>query len=131
VLYTSFERNGALAELHALLNIQPVFPSKARYFVHRLRVSARGVIRLADLVTLAKLGVDVSHYGERDYSMTQPIAETAYFLGFDGLIAPSARWNCLNAIFFTDRLTPDRLDVLESDAQPVDWDSWRGRKRHK
>lgn len=30
VLYTSFERDGALAEIYALLSLQPVFPSKDR-----------------------------------------------------------------------------------------------------
>lgn len=89
------------------------------------------MIRLADLPILAKLGVDVSRYGERDYAMTQPIAEAAYFLGFDGLVAPNARWNCLNAIFFTDCLAPDRLEVLDREVEPVDWKSWRAGKRHK
>lgn len=131
VLYTSFERSGALAEIYDVLNIQPVFPSRARYFVHRLRVSARRIIGLADLSTLEKLGVDASRYGDRDCTMTQPVAEAAHFLGFDGLIAPSARWNCLNAIYFTDRLAPDSLAMLDRDAEPVDWEKWRASKRHK
>jgi hypothetical protein len=32
---------------------------------------------------------------------TQEIADSAYFLGFDGLIAPGARWACLNLVLFT------------------------------
>jgi hypothetical protein len=32
VLYTSFEQDGAIAEIHALLSLQPVFPSKDHWF---------------------------------------------------------------------------------------------------
>jgi len=32
--------------------------------------------------------------------------DAAYFFGFDGLIAPSARWACLNLVLFTERLAP-------------------------
>ena len=129
VLYTSLARDGAVAEIHELLTLQPVFPSKLRFFVHRIAVHARRTLRLADLSTLGSLGVDVSRYRERDYSATQPIADAAYFLGFDGLLAPSARWQCLNAILFTDRVPPGDLEIVESEPDPVDWAAWRKRTR--
>ena len=129
VLYTSLELDGALAEIHALLSAQPVFPSKDRRFAHRLRLSAERTLRLADLPTLARLGVDVSRYAERDYSRTREIADAAYFLDFDGLLAPSARWNCLNAVLFTGRLGAGQIEVAESAADPVDWAAWRKRGR--
>jgi hypothetical protein len=129
VLYTSLEREGAIAEIHALLSMQPVFPSKIRFYVHRITVSAHRTLRLADLPTLSKLGVDVSRYREREYSGTQPIADAAYFLGFDGLIAPSARWECLNAVLFTDRISPSEIQAAETEAEPVDWNAWRKRAR--
>jgi hypothetical protein len=129
VLYTSLERNGALAEIYALLSIQPIFPSKVRFSVHRVTVSTRQTLRFADLATLGGLGVDVSRYRERDYSKTQPIADAAYFLGFDGLIAPSARWECLNVILFTDRIPPGDIDIAESEPEPVYWDAWRKQTR--
>lgn len=130
VIYTSLERDGALAEIHALLSLQPVFPSKMRAFVHKLAIDAKATLRLAYLPTLAKLGVDVERYRERDYANTQAIADAAYFLGFDGLIAPSARWDCLNAALFTDRIAPGGIAIVETEAQAVDWDAWRrARKR--
>jgi len=125
VLYTSLERGGALAEIFALLSIQPVFPSKVRFLVHRLKVRAGSAIRFADLATLAKLGVDVTRYRDRDYSRTQPIADAAYFLGFDGLIAPSARWECANAVLFTERIPPGKIQIAKSEQIPIDWDTWR------
>src|SRR4051795_13654947 len=92
VLYTSFERDGAIAEIHALLSLQPVFPSRDVWFANRLKIRAAQTLRVADLPTLARLGVSAARYAERDYEKTQEIADAAYFLGFDGLIVPSARW---------------------------------------
>jgi RES domain len=129
VLYTSLDRDGAIAEIHALLSLQPVFPSKMRWFAHKLRISATQALKLADLPTLARLGVDVEHYAARDYGRTQPIAEAAYFLGFDGLIAPSARWSCLNLVLFTERLAPSQIEAVGRDEQAIAWDAWRKRTR--
>lgn len=125
VLYTSLERDGALAEIHALLTLQPVFPSKLVSYAHRLKVEARETLRIADLPTLAALGVDVARYRERNYARTQEVTDAAYFLGFDGLVAPSARWDCLNATLFTDRSAPGAIILEESESQPVDWRAWR------
>jgi hypothetical protein len=66
VLYASFERDGALAEIHALLSLQPVFPSRIRWFAHEVKVSSVRTLQLADLATLARLGVDIDHYSDRD-----------------------------------------------------------------
>lgn len=131
VLYTSVERDGAIAEIFALLSLQPVFPSKPQWFVHKLHVSASQMLKFADLKTLERLGVDTAHYTNRDYDQTQGIADAAYFLGFDGLIAPSARWQCLNAILFTDRIPPDNLEIVESESKPIAWDIWRKQMRTK
>ncbi len=125
VLYTSLERDGAIAEIHSFLTLQPVFPSKIRYFAYQLRVSVTQAIRLADLNMLAELGVNTSMYSDRDYLRTQAIADAAYFLGFDGLIAPSARWNCSNLVLFTDRIPPNRIELDEAPTEPVAWDVWR------
>ena len=129
VLSTSLEEDGALAEIHALLSAQPVFPSKDRWLVHRLRLSTERILRLADLPTLARLGVDVANYSSRDYARTREIADAAYFLDFDGLLAPSARWNCLNAMLFTERIAAGRIEIVASATRAVDWPAWRKRAR--
>ena len=129
VLYTSFERDGAIAEIYALLSLQPVFPSKDRWFAHKLKVTAAQTLRLADLKTLAKLGVATARYKEREYDRTQEIADAAFFLGFDGLIAPSARWTCLNLILFTERIPSDQIQAIEAAEAPVSWEEWRKRVR--
>jgi RES domain len=129
VLYTSLEREGAIAEVYALLNLQPVFPSKIAFQVHCLHVSVRQSLHLADLPTLVRLGVDTDRYQERDYTKTQDIADAAYFFGFDGLFVPSARWSCTNAVLFTDKIEPACVLIDASEPKPIDWRSWRRRTR--
>ena len=120
VLYTSLERNGALSEIHALLQNQPVFPSKVDWFVHRLSIRCSRVLRL-DNELLAKLGIDATVFRGRDYQRSQQIADVAHFLDFDGLLVPSARWPCSNLVVFLDKVSPDELSIDGRDDGPIDW----------
>ncbi len=123
VLYTSLAREGALEEIYFHLSRQPVFPSKVRFVLHCLDVRTQRTLRLADLAALSELGVDTASFGDLNYQRTQEIADAAAFLGFDGIMAPSARWDCLNLILFCDRLEPD--DLTDTASEVVDWDAWR------
>ncbi|WP_443750430.1 RES family NAD+ phosphorylase [Asticcacaulis solisilvae] len=125
VLYTSLTADGARAEIFAFLNDQPVFPSKIQYKLHKVSVTCADAIVLPDMDALGKLGIDVSRYRDREYSDTQQIADAAYFLGFNALVAPSARWPCMNAILFTDRLGPADLSLNEAASTDIDWQAWR------
>jgi len=122
VLYTSLDRDGALAEIHFHLSRQPVFPSKIRWQICRLTARTRGSLHLLDMADLERLGVDRRHYRELTYADTQAIGDAAHFLGFDVLIVPSARWECLNLVLFTDRLEPADLSVEQSEW--IDWAKW-------
>jgi hypothetical protein len=35
-----------------------------------------------------------------------------HFLGFGGLIVPSARYDCLNAALFADRINPEAIVIV-------------------
>ena len=129
VLYAALERDGAIAEVHALLSLQPVFPSKIEFRAHRLRASVRQALHLTDLPTLGRLGVDVEHYQTRNYARTQEIADAAFFLGFDGMLVRSARWSCSNAVLFADRIEPGSLSLERADPRPIGWPNWRRRAR--
>jgi RES domain-containing protein len=95
VLYGATAADGAVAEIHFHLSrSQPVFPSKMRHDLFELSVTAAQTLILADMQQLTRLGVEESRYRELLYDRTQEIAAAASFLGFDGLIAPSARWDC-------------------------------------
>lgn len=128
VLYTALARDGALAEIHYHLNRQPVFPSKLRSVLHRLTVRTTRTLKIADLEALEGLGVSRETFQSLDYERCQEIGDAAQFLGFDGILAPSARWPCQNLILFVDRFEPGDLNLAESEA--VDWQAWR-ESRHK
>lgn len=131
VLYTSLDRDGALAEINALLSLQPVFPSKLRWICYEVRVRAPNTLRLADLPTLEKLGVDTSAYAQRRYERTQGVADAAFFLGFDGLLVPSARWDCSNLVLFTDRLGPADIELVSDSGVDIHWTEWRRKHQSK
>ena len=132
VLYTSDERDGALAEMHFhVMRGQPIFPSEMEFRLFELHVALRRALRLADIAALEAFGVEPTSYGSLEYRRSheeyprmQEIGEAAHFLDFDGLIVPSARWNCQNVVLFTDRVLPRALSIAR-DHGPVDWVAWQ------
>jgi RES domain-containing protein len=124
VLYTSLERDGALAEVGYRLSSEPVWPSRLQHEIHRIEVRTEKTLHIADLATLQSLGVDTKKYQSFDYDATQAITAAAHFLAFDGLLVPSARAPCGNLVVFLERVTESgRMEVRES--RPVDWVAWR------
>jgi RES domain-containing protein len=132
VLYTSRVADGAIAEMYFHLSRgQPVIPSKVAYHLYELRVAIQRALELPDLAAIANLGVDIARYGAlsyverlQEYPRPQEIAETAHFVGFSGLIAPNARFACLNVILFCDRISPEDVEVVR-DHGAIQWDDWR------
>ncbi len=126
------ESDGAVAELYYHLSRgQSVFPSRMQFRRFEIRVNLSRSLRLADMAALMDLGIETGRYGalsffekKQEYPRTQEIAEIAHFLNFDGLVVPSARWDCRNVVTFTDRVPPEALSV-EEDHAPVDWDEWK------
>lgn len=130
VLYTSRTRECSLAEMDFHLRRGlPLIPSKPTFVLYELRVRLHKVLDLSSLASLSALGLDsaafgrISYAGHRaEYPSTQEIAEVAHFLGFDGLLVPSARVDGLNIIVFCDRTAPDQLEVKTIHG-PIDWAS--------
>ena len=124
VLYTSLERQGALAEIGYRLSLEPIWPSRIEHDIHLLAARTERTLRFADIASLAPLGVDAARYGSFDYAATQAIAAAAHFLEFDGLVVPSARHTCANLVIFLERLGPGALLRVRR-TEPVDWTPWR------
>jgi RES domain-containing protein len=124
VLYGSQEADGAIAEMHFHLSRgQSVFPSRMRHDLYELKIRTTETLVLADMDALSRLGVVPARYGEILYDRTQEIADAAFFMGFDGIIAPSARWACQNIVLFLDRIALG--DIEEVSANPISWSEWR------
>ena len=126
VLYTSLKADGAVSEMYFHLTRQPVFPSAVAFILNEIEVTTRSTLKFADIRDLEPLGVDREKYRGLLYERTQEIGDAAAFLGFDGLIAPSARWDCLNLTIFCDALNPEDLVLRHSIG--IDWKAWQ--KRH-
>ncbi|MCO5730962.1 RES family NAD+ phosphorylase [Rhizobium sp. SSA_523] len=128
VLYTSLEKEGALAEMYFhLLRGQPVFPSKVRFKLYELHVELSQVLDLGSLDDLTALGLDPARYKQlsyeervAEYPRSQEIAEVAHFLDIDGLMVPSARRACSNLVVFCDRSRPDAIEIV-NDHGLIDW----------
>lgn len=121
VLYTSLAREGSLAEISFHWSRMTPRPTKP-VMLHTLGVVAHRTLKLVR-TDLSALGVPERDYASINLPRTQQIGAAVEFLGCDGLIAPSARWNCENLILFPGSLGADpTLEVLSSES--VDWLAW-------
>lgn len=121
VLYTSLLRDGALAEISYHWSQQTPRPSKPAV-MHTLRVTSPRTLRLIR-ADIAVLGVGANEYDRPNLHRTQEIGAAIEFLGYDGIIAPCARWSCDNLILFPD--SASFCGSLEAiGREEVDWLSW-------
>jgi RES domain-containing protein len=128
VLYTSQQREGALAEMRFhLMRGQPVMPSRVKYNLFEIGLSLRRALKLLDLAALQKVGLDTARYGQlsyeekhAEYPRSQDIGEAAHFLDYDGVIVPSARHDCLNVVAFCDRIPPEAMATRAHHGE-IDW----------
>ncbi len=138
VLYTSCERDGAVAELHFHLSRgQPVFPSKIRYGLFELHVRLESVTDFSQRELLSSLGINMARFGQLsyveragEYPRTQEVAEVAHFLDHDGIIVPSARWDCNNVVVFCDHARLGAIEVIK-DHGLIDWSAWIAANRRR
>jgi RES domain-containing protein len=122
VLYTSLEREGALAEVCFHWSLLNPLPTKAAK-VHKLSVSANRCLRLLK-GELRTLGVSVDDLGRLPYAGTQEIGSAVAFLEHDGLIVPSARWGCDNLILFQEHHSLQECKLDLEHTEEVDWQEW-------
>jgi RES domain-containing protein len=121
VLYTSLDKDGSLAEISYHWSLLDPLPTKP-VALHRIRAAARQSLRLVE-VDLARLGVEMARLGDIPYKPTQDIGAAVAFLGYDGLIIPSARWKAENLVIFAENNSLDsELAVLSS--EEIDWRKW-------
>ncbi|MCZ6802431.1 MAG: RES family NAD+ phosphorylase [Proteobacteria bacterium] len=120
-LYTSLTSDGAIAEIAYHWGMLTPLPSKP-VVLHKLEVKVDRALRLL-MCDLNDLGVNENQFGDTLYDKTQEIGTTISFMEFDGLIIPSARWECENLLIFYDNLSTENIfEVIDS--TEVDWQKW-------
>lgn len=128
VLYAAKHPDGAIAEIHYHLNRgQSVFPSKMRHNLFELTITTERTLILASMADLIALGVEEAKYSSMLYIRTREIAAAAAFMGFDGIMSPSARFNCDNLVLFLDSFNLENINIISKN--PIDWTDWRAKNR--
>lgn len=129
VLYTSMDAEVALEEVYYhVFRKNPVPPSQVTFLLNELKVKTEQTLQLLDTARLNNLGIEVNSYFSNDlkhaktsiYPITQAISAAAEFLGYDGLIVPSARLEGSNLVLFLENILPENSpEVLNQ--EKVDW----------
>ncbi len=88
ILYTSLTKDAALAEIAYYWSQLDPLPSKP-VLLSELEVSIKKTLRILH-IDFERLGIDQSEDDHQNYQRCQEVGAAANFLGFDGLIAPSA-----------------------------------------
>jgi len=78
---------------------------------------------------ILRLGVHPDHYKDLKYVFTQRIGQAAANIGADGLVVPSARWDCDNIVLFDDTLDDTSMRVVQT--TQIDWIEWATAKAPK
>lgn len=123
-LYTSVERDGAVAEVGYRLSLEPVWPSRVEHVVYRIHARTQRSLRFPDVASLVPFGIDAARHSSFEYSATQALAAAARFLDFDSLIVPSARSPLRHVVIFLSETTAAEALTL-IDSETVDWKAWR------
>jgi len=98
-IYTSEQRETAIAEGQHAIDSQPIRP-KARRFVYELQVSAAKALRIRES-DLPALGLDQSDLVSPDFSSCQRVGAHA--------AVPSARADGTNLVIFVNELAADAI----------------------
>jgi RES domain-containing protein len=89
-IYTSCERETALAEAEYYISLQPLRP-RARRTLFTIHVSLRKVIDLTPSGLLARLDIPDNVLAAMDHTPCRTIGAAVNWLGYIGLLVPSAR----------------------------------------
>ena len=98
--------------------------------VHTLDVAPENALELA-IGDFEGFGIDRVKYLGRNYQRTQLIGAAINFLELDGLLAPSARWECDNLMIFESNYALDsKLEITFSETVTYeDWQAFSGYDR--
>jgi RES domain-containing protein len=106
-IYTSTDRDTAVAEAEYAIASQPVRPRASRQ-LYQVHVSLGNMIDLSDRIVLERVGVAEAELGATNEEACRTVGGAAHWLGYDGLLVPSARRReGTNLVLFADRLDVD------------------------
>lgn len=114
-IYSSCERETALAEAEYYLSLQPLRP-KARRTLYTVRVAITFVVDLTRTELLYSLRPSSRAVPDSDFSASQIIGGAVAWLGYGGLLVPSVRRQSgTNLVIFQRDLSSAAFEVLEDE----------------
>jgi RES domain-containing protein len=114
-IYTSCERETALAEADYYISLQPLRP-KAKQTLFTIRVSLKNVIDLTAADVLPRLGISDEVLESIDHVPCRTIGAAVNWLGHDGLLVPSARRRGgTNLVIFEPDLVASAFEITDEE----------------
>lgn len=83
--------------------------------LHTLGAHELQVLDLREPLALGQVGLELQDISDEDWTACQAVGHAAYFLDFDGVLAPSATGTGLVLAAFETRLRPGHLTVEQSE----------------
>ncbi|MEA2572692.1 MAG: hypothetical protein QOI24_4693 [Acidobacteriota bacterium] len=122
-IYTSCERETALAEAEYYISLQPLRP-KAKRTLYTLQIALGSVVDLTGEGILDKLGITRSVLCGDDHAPCRLIGSALNWLGHEGLLVPSARnLSGTNLVIFQHDPATSQFDVIGE--EPISHDERR------
>lgn len=119
-IYTSCERETALAEAEYYISLQPLRP-KAKRTLYTIDVSLRTVVDITAPSALRFLGITADVLRSEDQSRCRLIGNAVNWLGHDGLLVPSARRDSgTNLVIFRQDLGSHEFHVIDEEVIAAD-----------
>lgn len=98
-IYTSCDRETALAEAEYRLSLEPV-QLRVRRVMYTLKVQLKSVLDITSNDILRKLGINAERLTESNFTTFQHIGGATNWLGHDGMLVPSARTKGINLVIY-------------------------------
>lgn len=115
-IYTSIERDTAIAEGDYRVQLEPVRP-RVKRTVYQLSVRLAAVVDLTDAGMRDRLGLVDAHLSDPSMAKTAAVGGAVEWLGYDGMLIPSIRGEGANLVIFPNRMEErdSRLDRIASE----------------
>jgi len=119
-IYTSCERETALAEAEYYISLQPLKP-KAKRTIFTIHVALKNVIDLTRSDLLNQLGVTDDVLSGIDHAACRTVGSAVNWLGHQGLLVPSARRRTgTNLVIFQQDFSTDSFEIIAEEVIAVD-----------
>lgn len=107
-IYTSLEADTALAEAQHAIDSQPLRPRPRRRVLYELHVTLDTVVNLTE-DRYKQVGLTEADLISDDFDACQRVGGAVAWLGYDGLLVPSARAAGGNVVILVDNLAADSI----------------------